>query len=236
MKARLLIPLAIAGLLLPNACESPNNHLDQTHYEVYAGETFHLKGYFPSVSWEIYNEFVVKQGEDEEEFIGLHVGETRVRNKYAHDFAFTVEVKPRYFYYIEPFMGWDISQDSLVRLFGLPDRVDYLDGALTYENQGDGWQVSTSYLFELQNLVGSIMVANASSERKLYDFLAERYAIEDTEKENVKKFHRPQDYTITPWIQIVGQIAHIDKYIYVLYAPSQYYLNKALETIDDLKF
>lgn len=236
MKARWLIPLTLAGMLLPSACGSPDNYLDQTHYEVYAGETFRLKGHCISVSWDIFNEFVVKQGEDDDEFIGLHVGETRVRNKHATDFGFTVEVKPRYFYYIEPFMGWDISQDSLVRLFGLPDLVDDMAGVLTYENQGDGWQVSTSYLFELQNLVGSIMVANASAERKLYDFLAERYAIEDTEEENVKKFHRPQGETITPWIQIVGQIAHVDKYIFVLYAPSQYYLNKALEALDNLKF
>ncbi len=236
--SRFLAPLLLSGTLLPSACESPKNHLDQTHYEVYAGETFRLKGHFASVSWEIANEFVVKQqGEDEEEFIGLHVGETRVRDKYAADFGFTVEVKPRYSYYIEPFMGWDISQDSLVRLFGLPYMTDDLAGVLTYENQGDGGQVSTSYLFELQNLVGSIMVANASAERKLYDFLAERYAIEDTEEEGVKRFFRPQDETaMRPWIKIVGLIAHTDKYIYVLYAPSQYYLDKALEAIDDIDF
>lgn len=237
LSSRFLTPLMLTGMLLPNACESPDNHLDQTHYEVYAGETFRLKGNCASVSWEIFDEFVVKQGEDEEEFIGLHVGKTRVRNKYATDFGFTVEVKPRYFYYIEPFMGWDISQDSLIRLFGLPDLVDDLAGVLTYENQGEGWQLSTSYLFDLQNLVGSIMVANASAGRKLYDFLAERYAIEDTEDESVKRFFRPQyEGTMTPWIKIVGLIAHTDKHIYVLYAPSEYYLDKALEAIDDIDF
>lgn len=234
--SRLFFPLVLTGMLLLGACGgSLKKNLEETHYEVEVGEAFELQGDFPSIiNWDIEDEFVVAPGEWPEEYVGLHVGTTHVFDENQPDFGFTVKVNPKNKKFTEPYMGWDESQDDIVARFGLPQRVDDMAGVLTY--MAPGAQPSISYIFELQNLVGTMMQITASSKRTLDNFLAERYAIEETEDADVRKFARYSGKKPFRRATLVGYIIETDSYIHVLYAPSGYYLEKALEALEKTEY
>lgn len=233
----LLAPLLLSGMLLPSACGDdtiPQPH--ETYLTVQIGEAFEAPEDLRAYSIEIEDDFVLALDEEwPDKYIGIHVGTARLYRRDQHNYGCTVEVLPKNTRFIEPYMGWDESQEDIERRFGIPDMTDYMRGVFSYIMPNNA-QIYNSYLFELNNLVGVVMTVSPTAKRTLDEFLAERYMMGEEIETGVRPFARYSGKMPFKRPNLVGQIATTDQYIHVLYAPSPYYLDKALEAIDDIEF
>ncbi len=188
--------LFISVLCVLYAC-SPTTTLVPDSVVLYAGDSIQVTvkdevvaaGYFTT------SQFVASVNAETGWVVARHVGITQVvygRDKGNYGLYYggcTIEVRPRYSYYVEPLGGFLAPQEVMDSL-GQPDSVirDSLCYAYVYGDAGNAWtpkdDYETRYVFDNYNgfqyaVVVGWFAESGLSLAQLHDFLAERYTGSD---------------------------------------------------------
>lgn len=124
---------------------------------------------------------------------GRHIGTTQVYQaaNVASAAVCSVVVKPRYEYFEEPLLDWDMTQEQLLNMLGVPTDTMLRANQLLYL-YGDFYseRYATGYVFVGNKLQSALIITNQLTFLQVQDFLDERYAIDtETTIEDI-----PEDY------------------------------------------
>ena len=174
MKKVFSFMLLSAVMLSFSACggdDEPNNtKLSKTAYTMYHEETQSIEGSnLSDITWDSENEFVAMIKDNV--ITGQFVGKTIVKST-AKNLSFTVEVKPKYHTYEEPYLLWGGSKSAIKAKYGTPASED--SGRLLYQTSNPNAPMML-YLFENGKMTTCGVVCKISAASQLGDFLVERY-------------------------------------------------------------
>lgn len=174
MKKAFSLMLLLATLFTFTSCggddEPDNTKLSQTSYTLYHEDTQEIKGSnLTGIEWNSENEFVatVKNGV----ITAQYVGETTVKSV-NDNLEFSVEVKPKYNTYEEPYLDWGASKATIKAKYGTPAGED--TNSLLYQTSNSNAPIML-YLFENGKMSTCGVVCKVSTAYELGDFLVERY-------------------------------------------------------------
>lgn len=162
--------LALIAAMSVTSCTEEKATLLKTHYTLYHSTKERIQGTdVENITWLSNNEFVatISNGIIE----GQYVGNTRVESKKG-ELAFTVDVKPRYNLYEDPYMDWGASKESIISHLGQP--YSSSSDALTYKSNNPKAPYYV-YMFNTTGLYGVGVAVLVSAASELADFLLERY-------------------------------------------------------------
>ena len=166
--------LLLATMLVFTACgsddEPDNIKLSKTTYSMYHEDAQTIEGTnVADIVWESDNEFVatVKNGT----ITGQYVGKTSVKSV-TKNLTFTVDVKPKYNTYEEPYLEWGASKSTVKAKYGTPKSED--TNSLLYETSNANAPIML-YMFENGKMTTCGVVCKISTAYQLGDFLVERY-------------------------------------------------------------
>lgn len=144
--------------------------LTQTSYTMYHEDEEAIKGTMISgLAWNSDDEFVATAAEGI--ISGGYVGTAKIKSA-TGNLSFTVEVKPRYHTFDEPFMEWGATKATVKAKCGTPEEES--TSALLYST-GNSKAPYVMYSFTNGKLTGSGVVCRVLAASDLADFLLERY-------------------------------------------------------------
>lgn len=166
--------LLLATLLTFTACggddEPDNTKLSQTSYTTYHDDTQEIKGTnLSDIVWSSENEFVATVKNNV--ITGQYVGKTMVKST-TKNMSFSVEVKPKYNTYEEPYLDWGASKSAIKAKYGTPKSED--TNSLLYQTSNSSAPIML-YVFENGKMSTCGVVCKISTAYELGDFLVERY-------------------------------------------------------------
>ncbi len=173
MKKIFSLMLLLATLLTFTACsgdEPDNTKLSQTSYIMYHGDKQSVNGSNCSdIVWNSENEFVATVKNNV--ITGQYVGKTTV-NSTTKNLTFSVEVRPKYNTYEEPYLDWGASKSAIKAKYGTPKSED--TNSLLYQTSNSNAPIML-YVFENGEMSTCGVVCKVSTAYELGDFLVERY-------------------------------------------------------------
>ena len=174
MKKVFSLMLLLATMLTFAACggddEPDNTKLSKTAYSMYHEDTQTIEGTnVTDLVWESDNEFVATVKNSA--ITGQYVGKTSVKSA-TKNLSFTVEVKPRYNTYEEPYLEWGASKSAIKAKYGTPKSEDTY--SLLYQTSNPNAPIML-YVFENGKMATCGVVCKISTAYQLGDFLVERY-------------------------------------------------------------
>lgn len=173
MKKIFSLMLLLATLLTFTACsgdEPDNTKLSQTSYMMYHGDKQSVNGSNCSdIVWSSENEFVATVRNNV--ITGQYVGKTTV-NSTTKNLTFSVEVRPKYNTYEEPYLDWGASKSAIKAKYGTPKSED--TNSLLYQTSNSNAPIML-YVFENGEMSTCGVVCKVSTAYELGDFLVERY-------------------------------------------------------------
>lgn len=185
MKKLFYTMLLLATILTITACGSddkPDNaKLSITSYTMYHEDLASIEGTdISDLTWKSENEFVATVKDDE--ITAQYVGKTTVKSA-TKGLSFTVEVKPRYHTYEEPFLDWGASISEIKAKYGAPESEDA--NSLLYKTDNSNAPLLL-YIFENGKLYTCGVACKVSVASQLADFLLERYVPVQVDVDNYK--------------------------------------------------
>lgn len=175
MKKEFSLMLLLATLFTFTACggdddEPDNTKLSQTSYTMYHEDTQDIKGSnLSDIVWSSENEFVATVKNNV--ITGQYVGKTTVKSA-SKNMTFSVEVKPKYNTYEEPYLDWGASKSAIKAKYGTPKSED--TSSLLYQTSNSNAPIML-YVFENGKMSTCGVVCKVSTAYELGDFLVERY-------------------------------------------------------------
>ena len=176
-----ILPVVAASVVLVGCSKDDGGadagKLTKSSYVMYQDDTFYIEGEnISNVEWDSENEFVATV--EDGVITGQFVGETIVTSG-AGNLSFSVEVRPQYHIYDDPYMKWGASKAAVMAKLGAP----YSEGKdnLAYMTTNTNAPL-VIYMFENDRLV-SCGVACKTAYRLSY-FLMERYVPVDVDVDN----------------------------------------------------
>lgn len=166
--------LLFATLLSFTSCggddEPDNTKLSQTSYTMYHEDTQEIKGSnLSDIVWSSENEFVATVKNNV--ITGQYVGKTTIKST-IENMSFSVEVKPKYHTYEEPYLDWGASKSAIKAKCGTPKSED--TNSLLYQTSNSSAPIML-YVFENGKMSTCGVVCKISTAYELGDFLVERY-------------------------------------------------------------
>lgn len=184
MKKAFSLMLQLTTLLTFTACggsddEPDNTKLSQTSYTMYHEDTQDIKGTnLSDVVWDSENEFVATVKNNV--ITGQCVGKTAVKSA-TKNLAFSVEVKPKYNTYQEPYLNWGASKSAIKAKCGTPKSEE--TNSLLYETTNSNAPM-VLYMFENGKMSSCGVVCKISTAYELGEFLVERYVPVEVDVDN----------------------------------------------------
>lgn len=184
MKKVFSLMLPLATLFTLTACggsddEPDGTKLSQSSYTMYHEDTQEIKGSnLSDILWNSENEFVATVKNNV--ITGQFVGETAVKSA-TKNLSFTVEVKPRYNTYQEPYLDWGASKSAIKAKCGTPKSEG--TNSLLYETTNSNAPM-VIYMFENGKMSSCGVVCKISTAYELGDFLVERYVPVEVDVDN----------------------------------------------------
>lgn len=184
MKKVFSLMLLLATMPMYTACggdddEPDNTKLSQTSYTMYSEDTQDIKGSnLSDIVWSSENEFVATVKNNV--ITGQLVGKTTVKSA-TKNMTFSVEVKPRYNTYEEPYLYWGASKSAIKAKYGTPISEDA--NSLVYQTSNPDAPMMI-YMFENGKMSSAGVVCEVSIADELGDFLVERYVPVDVDNDS----------------------------------------------------
>ncbi len=172
---KLLLFISCSTMFLFTGCGGDDNgpeppKLSKTSYALYSEETNDIEGTnLSDIAWNSDNEFVATVKNNI--ITGQLVGKTTV-NSVSQNLSFSVEVKPKYRIYEEPYLNWGASKSVIKAKCGAPKSED--SNSLLYETSNSNVPY-VLYLFENGKMYTCGVICKISVASQLGDFLVERY-------------------------------------------------------------
>lgn len=170
MKKALL--LAFVAAMSVTSCtddEKSKVTLSKTSYTLYHSETAQIQGTnIDACDWWSSNDFVATISDGV--IKGQYVGSTWGNSSQGH--SFTVDVKPKYNLYTEPYMKWGASQATIKSYCGTP--ASSTSDGLIYESGNSNVPLYV-YMFDNTGMYCCGVLVKVSAASTLADFLTERY-------------------------------------------------------------
>lgn len=174
--------LLLATLFMFTACgddELDNIKLSKTTYTMNHKESQKIEGTnVADIVWNSDNEFVATVKDNT--ITGQYVGKTTVKSA-TKNLVFSVEVKPRYNTYKEPYLDWNASKATIKAKYGTPESEN--ENSLIYLTSNTNAPM-IMYIFENGKLSICGVLCNTSVATQLGNFLVERYVPVEVDEEN----------------------------------------------------